>query len=91
MNKEFVAWLKRARALVAAGWTRGVMHRVRGNRDCYCAYGALNATNERLKPMCWSFNGGSYRELAEWNDRLGRKKSEVLAMFDNSIRALDGK
>ena len=84
-NAEFIAWLKRAKALVEMGWTQGAYHRGR----CYCAVGALNASAPRNAPE-WCFVGlGVHCGLIHWNDMKNRTQAEVIAMFDNSIKALE--
>lgn len=84
-NAEFIAWLKRARALVEKGWTQGAYH----NAGCYCARGALN-TAAPLVPLDWRLVGpDSDHGLVHWNDMQGRTQAEVIAMFDNSIKALE--
>lgn len=100
-TQEFVRRLKVARDLIATkGWTKGWYARNAkgepvGERNvtatCYCAVGALRAAGlewGQWKSEChatgWSF-------LDEFNDDPATKREHVLAMFDNSIAALEGK
>lgn len=93
-DKEFIAWLKRARKLVKKGWTQNAWARNRRGNElvtgsegaavCYCAWGAMHKTRPDPEP------GWDASEIIEWNDAPGRTQTEVLAMFDNSIAALGG-
>lgn len=91
-NEEFIGRLRVARGYVQNGWTQGVYHNGHG---CYCAQGALNMAGIREqqyrllvgKKLLAPYP--STDRLITWNDRQYRTKEEVLAMFDNSIAALE--
>ena len=84
-NAEFIAWLKRAKALVEKGWTQGAYHR----GECCCAQAAMADTVPKDAPGFLFTGPGSHCGLVYWNDTPGRTKAEVIAMFDNSIKALE--
>ncbi len=95
-NKEFIAKLKRARALVARGWTQGVYARDANNNQAspcgkkackWCASGALLAVGLKLGAH-WEPTPVNGHGVTSWNDVPGRTQAEVLVMFDNSIAAL---
>ncbi len=87
---EFLKKLRRARALIAAGWTQGA-YAISG---CYCAQGALTKAGIGERTFRLHIDGQSLHPmvstsaLIEWNDTHGRTKEDVLAMFDASIAAL---
>ena len=88
-DKAFIEWLKRARELVRKGWTQGADQR----GSCFCAAGAMNETRPPDDEMRWTVRwpNGGLCILYMWNDAPGRTQAEVIAMFDNSIRAMGGK
>lgn len=89
-KREFVKRLRKARALVVRGWWQGAWsnfaERPDGNPDCFCAWGALAEAG--LRDYVTEYPDGETVGLVTWNDRPGRTKAEVVAMFDNSIAAL---
>lgn len=89
-KREVIAVLKRARKLIATGWTQHEMHQWRNGMMCYCAIGALSAaTSDTLayyaaKNRLVPFTG---RSIIRFNDAEGRTQEEVLAAFDKAIAA----
>lgn len=98
MCTEFVAKLKKARALIAKGWTQDAYARRRDHHKtdpcspaaCYwCASGALRAVG-LVSGIDWESTNLNGYGVTSWNDLPGRTQAEVLAMFTNSIAALGG-
>ena len=92
-TKDFIAKLRRARTLIASGWTQ---HTYRSLTGCYCAMGAMlqadiQENGFRISRCRSRRTDTPAGKLIEWNDRPGRTKREVLAMFDNSIAALEAR
>lgn len=89
-SAAFITKLRQARALVAKGWTRGEWRSGERGRYCYCAWGALSQVG--LHPEDYQViapDGSNLGGIVTWNDAEGRTKAEVVAMFDNSIAALE--
>lgn len=86
-----------ALALVRQGWTRGRSKKRRGDRACYCATGAVKATTSsfiaqvhaihRLRVEIPGYDALSLTapHVYEYNDAKGRKKTEVIALFERAI------
>lgn len=90
-KREVIAALKRARKLIAKGWTQHEMRASHSGVVCYCAVGALcEATRENTllyyaaKDRIVPFTG---RGVIQFNDAEGRTQEEVLAVFDKAIAA----
>lgn len=83
-----------ARALIVAGWTRGVLHNNYGGKDRFCSLGALDAVGysngvpivnaERYLRRVVGGNDGV--RIAEWNDDKKTSKKDVLLAFDRAIK-----
>lgn len=94
-RKDFIAKLRKMRALIQRGWTQRYMardalgrHTDPHNPDavCWCIVGA----SDRVDMPPWALFDGRRRLLrAAWNDDPRRTKTEVIACIDNSIRALE--
>lgn len=92
-TKDFINKLRAAREFVATGWTQQMYHNPRTN--CFCAQGAmLRAGIEERTYRLRIYNRtlgpeAATSRLIRWNDMKGRTQADVLAMFDNSIAALE--
>lgn len=98
MSNKTQALLIQARALIKSGWCRFAWAKERKNGEfSYCIVGALQSATRTLEtpqslvsellrvlPKSESIYTGSLR-LIEWNDQRGRKKAEVLALFNRAI------
>lgn len=107
MSAAVVKVLRKARALVAKGWTQGTYARSKSGRPVkhlgraaarFCAIGALDvAAHSSGDRFTYSDARDALRQavgvhlLPEWNDESGRTKADVLAAFDRAIRAEAGK
>lgn len=87
--------LRKARALIAKGWTRRAYERGRGTKTRYCSSGAIRAVvgttadprfNEASDVV--ERESGMTYGLPAWNDRQKSKKP-VLAAFDRAIKKLE--
>ena len=78
-NAEFIAWLKRARGVVQdearpPGWTWYT----------HVKYAMFKASTDAY----WATSCDKF-DFIDWCNSPGRTKAEVIAMFDNSIKALE--
>jgi hypothetical protein len=95
MNEDFITKLRKARALIEQdGWVQGTYYSL--VTGCYCAQGAMTAAG--IQEASYRLQVGrriygksaATAKLINWNDAKNRTKEEVIAMFDNSIAALQG-
>ena len=84
-----------ARGLVTQGWTQG-NYNLKGS---YCAAAAISASCVNNPPakivMCHSMaldidedvwpNDGKESAICRWNDICGRRREDVIAMFDRQV------
>jgi hypothetical protein len=81
--------LRKARALVTAGWTQGAWER----RGRVCAAESLSIIDANYgdNRLCldWALPDES-TSIVKFNDTKGRKKSEVLEVFDVAIENAKG-
>lgn len=87
-----VKCLRDARRLVAKGWCQHLGEDAYGN---HCVMGAVGEvagdTDTHVKAYRALANAipltrmGFYQGVAEYNDAPGRKKAEILALFDKAI------
>lgn len=98
------AVLKKARALIDIGWTKGTYARNQRHEPtaecsraaiCWCVYGALiRASSELHVPLSPAIDilykhlEPEYGGLADFNDAQPSKKP-VLALFDRALEKLD--
>lgn len=81
--------LKKAKKLVAQGWTKGDAHRFGFGRCAYCSIGAIQAVGgiawegERARRYLGTVVNKPY--VSDWNDRPERTHEQVLAAFDKAI------
>ena len=78
-NAEFIAWLKRARAMATNSPRAYFVSWADFVRSC------MNDTAHKDN-LNWNSNDAA---LFVWLYQLKRTRSEVIAMFDNSIKALE--
>lgn len=87
--------LRKARARVARGWCQRDLAKTKGGRSCnptdkeaarFCAYGALDSLGYDTADATLVLRTFVPRgHIASFNDAPGRKKSEVVALFDKAI------
>lgn len=98
------AVLRKARALIDIGWTKGTYARNQRHEPtdecgpsaiCWCVYGALIRASSELKAplsssidILWKHLDPEYGGLAAFNDAQPSKKP-VLALFDRTLEKLD--
>ena len=90
------SWLRRARDLVAAGWTQGAKVRIDADGGhAYCMMGALEVTAGRGVAVMQSTEYGRLRAaagveeggLSTWNDRPETTQAMVLEAYATAIAA----
>lgn len=89
--------LQEARALIERGWAQEVYSRSGDNGTEYCIVGALQkaadpghyeafqAAFKLLNLLTPESPGFRVKCCSLWNDRSGRTKQEVLALFDRAL------
>ena len=98
MNAEVVEALRQARALVAQGWTQGIMARDSNGRyvdpedpraAAWCLLGAVERAaggNMELYTLIVLYYLG-ITSPGEWNDSYGRTQADVLGALDWAVEA----
>lgn len=93
-RKEFLKRLTKARNLIRKGWCQGAGARTKNNSNTdvlaknavkFCASGAMRRAGLHGRDYKWV---GPTFNIEVWNDSFLRTHAQVLAMFDNSIKAL---
>lgn len=96
-NAAALRVLRRARPLIAAGWTQyafakddvgATVNSSSPNAVCWCSLGAINASIEMTGEYDAAKNVLSRvagENIGVWNDAPGRTQAEVLALFDRAI------
>ena len=100
---EAVKVLRKARRLIKAGWTQGMMrsHLEAYKTRCYCAAGAIREVL-RFHTQIADYRGDLLNfavealerftdgeNLTEWNDKPGRSQNEVLLLFGKAAREVE--
>lgn len=94
------AVLKRARELIEQGWVQGDWRVTDDNgKMSFCAIGALNEastkvnweTKDEARELLGSALRNGYHDVIEYNDADGRRKADVLKLFDRAIKAASKK
>ena len=91
-EKETVSrLLQKGRARIAAGWTQGMATRRVGDKIHYCAVGALPAKREIVAVRKAAYEcllkalPPGYANITTYNDEWGRRKEEILALYDRAL------
>lgn len=93
--------LRKARALIKKGWTQGAFARRKNGHTTeddsaaavkFCVRGAINRVARfgewQVASKCLQDAlDDPWRSLVEFNDAKGRKRAEVVALFDRAIKA----
>lgn len=92
--------LKRARELIEQGWVQGDFRQrdEQGNMR-FCAIGALDeaasnvewSTKDNAREALDKSLRNGYHDVIEYNDADGRRKADVLKLFDRAIKAASKK
>lgn len=102
-ESEELTVLRRARALIAGGWTQGAYMSVGFFGRRYCAVGAIAysaglvpgldtstpAMTDARRALRTASGMEYYEGIETWNDNPRRTKQEVLAAFDRAIASLE--
>ncbi len=75
-------------------WLQGQLEKKKGDRKCYCAYGALRGEVPTLQVDSVYFdlsntlrdNGYGCRDLIVYNDHIAKDKRYILRLFRAQIR-----
>jgi hypothetical protein len=93
-NEDTALCLKHAYGLIEEGWCQRAFHRRLGERNRYCAIGAVYAASQQLgsparleAELALTFSLGGY-SVTLWNDDPSRKKKEVLELFERTIERI---
>jgi hypothetical protein len=93
-NRPVADKLRKARALVARGWTQKAFARSKTGREvseygksavCWCAYAAIEVVRGQADAANVLRKAANTEFIIGWNDAPERTQAEVLAAFDKAI------